>query len=69
MPTSDLPDTWMQIKQKGRSYEFVDTSYVADASLTRLKEQFPGAGDISFSPMSLRELFVSAVNNAENQGR
>ncbi len=62
----ELPESWIQMKRKGRSYEFVNTSYIEEASLTRLKERFPSAGDISFRPMSLRELFVSVVKNVEN---
>lgn len=64
-----LPEGWIQMKRKGRSYEFLDTNYLEGTSMVRLKERFPTACDISFSSMSLRELFVSVVKNREDQGR
>ncbi len=67
-PTGELPGDWAQIRKMGRNYEYVDTNYVEETSMNRLKEQFPNAGDIAFRPMSLRELFVSVVRNMEDPG-
>ena len=62
-----IPSSWIQLKRKGRSFEFVDTNYAGPRSEARLKEACPSAADIHYSPMSLRDLFVSIVSNAENQ--
>lgn len=67
-PAGELPEDWIQVGKKGRSYEFVDTNFDEASSTVLLKEKFPNADDITFRSMSLRELFISIVKNTEDSG-
>lgn len=64
-----LPESWIQLRRNGRSYEYLDTNYDSETSPAWLIERFPGAQDVRFGPLSLRELFVGLVNEAESRAR
>jgi len=56
---SNLPASWLAPEAAGRTIRFVESAF-SEADLgPRVHAAFPGALDISASPMSLRQIFIT----------
>jgi ABC-2 type transport system ATP-binding protein len=56
---SGLPATWLVAEAAGRTLRFVDSAY-SDADLgPKVRAALPAALDITVSPMSLRQIFIT----------
>jgi len=53
-----VPATWLQPAAAGRSATFVESAWDEGESVARIRAAIPGAGDVSATPMALREIFV-----------
>ena len=55
----NCPDDWLQPSAQAAVVRFVDTRFEETATAARVRVFFPEACDVSFSPMSLRDIFVA----------
>jgi ABC-2 type transport system ATP-binding protein len=55
----NCPDDWLQPSAQSAVVRFVDTRFDEAATAARVRVLFPEARDVSFSPMSLRDIFVA----------
>jgi ABC-2 type transport system ATP-binding protein len=53
------PPSWLVPETAGHSLRFVETRYESETSEAQIRSIFPGASQISASPMSLREVFLA----------
>ena len=53
------PASWLVPEIAGHALRFVETQYQPEASEAQIRAVFPGASQISASPMSLREVFLA----------
>ena len=58
-PVGNLPNTWINIEQGGRSIRYVDVAFDEDRQLALIRDHFPGALRHEARPLSLREIFVA----------
>jgi ABC-2 type transport system ATP-binding protein len=56
---SPPPPSWLVPEIAGHSLRFVESQYQLEASEAQIRSVFPGASQISASPMSLREIFLA----------
>jgi ABC-2 type transport system ATP-binding protein len=69
-PTAtDLPATWLQPEVSGAVIRFIDSDFRGEATALEVAEIFPTARDISFSPMSLRSIFLSIAKSGRGSER
>ena len=59
----ELPKTWLRPGISGAVIRFIDSDYKGERTAIELAEIFPTARDISFSPMSLRSIFLSVARS------
>ena len=54
-----LPETWLVTERAGQVFRFVDSGFRNGAGAESIQEIFPGIKDLTVSPMSLKEIFLS----------
>jgi ABC-2 type transport system ATP-binding protein len=52
------PASWLLAEAAGRTVLFVESQFVEDECGPRVRAAVPGAGEITVTPMSLREIFI-----------
>ena len=65
------PASWLLVEAAGRTVGFVESAFDEDACTARVREAIPGAGAITVTPMSLRDIFIvlaRVFRLAESQG-
>lgn len=60
---TDLPATWIRPEISGAVIRFIDSDFRGEHTAREMAEIFPTARDISFSPMSLRSIFLSIARS------
>ncbi|HKK17537.1 MAG TPA: ABC transporter ATP-binding protein, partial [Opitutales bacterium] len=63
VPAIEAAPDWMNLRAAGRSARFIDSKFEGEASLAKLREQFPAAQRVNQRSMSLREIFVELARN------
>lgn len=56
--TGRLPAGWLMPEQAGMTLRYIESAF-GDGSEALAREQLPGCRDVRFSPMSLREIFLT----------
>ncbi len=56
------PAAWLLPRAEGRVVRFVDSRYSNESSANTIGEFFPADAKVSFSPMSLRKIFLSLAS-------
>jgi ABC-2 type transport system ATP-binding protein len=66
-----LPETWMQVERSGSLVRFTHSEFATEEETrTRIEAFFPTAGEIAFTPMPLRSIFLAnARMNSTGRGR
>ena len=54
-----LPETWLLKEHVGQVFRFVDSGFRNGTGAESIQEIFPGIKDLTVSPMSLKEVFLS----------
>jgi ABC-2 type transport system ATP-binding protein len=67
-PAQPLPANWLNLKQAPGLVRFTDAAFDETRSLAQLQQHWPGARDISVSPLSLRSIFI-ALARSQSQER
>ncbi|MEI6668161.1 MAG: ABC transporter ATP-binding protein [Acidobacteriota bacterium] len=62
-----LPVSWLLPEISGRAIRFVDTAYAESDLGPRVRALFPLAVDISATPMSLRQIFITLARTFRGQ--
>jgi ABC-2 type transport system ATP-binding protein len=66
---AQVPSTWLQLEQAGRTIRFVDTRYAEGALLEKqIRQHLPEAVSHSVHAMSLREIFVALARAYRLEG-
>ena len=68
---SQPPASWLLAESSGRTVRFVESRFVESECGACVRNLIPGARDISVTPMSLREIFISLARIyrlADSQG-
>jgi ABC-2 type transport system ATP-binding protein len=59
-PDAQLPESWLEIERSQTHLKFRDSSFTTpEEAIARIRKKFPQASDISFQPLSLREIFLT----------
>jgi ABC-2 type transport system ATP-binding protein len=61
------PSTWLLPECADCVLHFIDSEYRGDATAVEVWARFPGARDISFEPMALREIFLALAKSGRAQ--
>jgi ABC-2 type transport system ATP-binding protein len=61
---ADWPEGWMQPDTSNAVLRFVDTRFDRERTTSEIRRLFGDVRDISFSPMSLRSIFVALAKDA-----
>jgi ABC-2 type transport system ATP-binding protein len=61
----NCPDDWLQPSAQAAVVRFVDTRFEETATAALVRALFPEARDVSFSPMSLRDIFVALAKASQ----
>ena len=60
-----LPLDWLDIQQSGRTLRFVMPDFDGERSPEKLRGVFPGLGDLTVRPMTLRAIFTALARSGE----
>jgi ABC-2 type transport system ATP-binding protein len=55
---ANVPETWMQLNSSAAVVRFVETRFDRDKTNQQIREVLGVAGNVTFSPMSLRSIFL-----------
>jgi ABC-2 type transport system ATP-binding protein len=58
-PPPNPPASWLQISASAAVVRFVETQFVEDRTRSEIKKMFSGVRDVTFTPMSLRSIFLA----------
>ena len=58
-----LPDSWLLAERAGQVLRFVDSGFQNGTGLESIQEICPAIRDLSVSPMSLKEIFLSLARS------
>jgi ABC-2 type transport system ATP-binding protein len=65
------PSSWLLVEASGRTVRFVESGFIDSECGARVRHAIPGTRDITVTPMSLREIFISLARIyrlADSQG-
>ncbi len=64
------PDNWKQLEQSGNLTTFTDNAFINEhATAAFIKSQCPQAKDITFTPMSLKEIYLTIARDFRKENR
>jgi ABC-2 type transport system ATP-binding protein len=61
---ADWPATWLRPESSTAVIRFTESRYDAERTIAEIRSRFPGARDISATPMPLRSIFVTVAKAA-----
>ena len=61
-----FPDSWMQVNASATVVRFVTKSFNAERTPTEIKSIFGDVRDVTFTPMSLRQIFLAMAKSRPN---
>jgi ABC-2 type transport system ATP-binding protein len=64
---ANIPATWLQPQAVGTVIRFTHTEAANGAAATELAQIFPNARDITFTPMTLRSIFLAIARSTSTQ--
>jgi ABC-2 type transport system ATP-binding protein len=67
-PPANLPVTWLQPEAVGSVVRFIDSRFDSESTPLELARLFPGASDISLTPMTLRAIFLAIAKSGRSHG-
>jgi ABC-2 type transport system ATP-binding protein len=59
VPPSNIPATWLQPASSGTTFQFIDSQFEQERTRAAIHSAFSNVRDITFTPMSLRAIFVA----------
>jgi len=59
----NLPASWLIPESSDRTVRLVESRYEANETPETLRRVFPGAGELTFAPMSLKEIFLTLAKS------
>jgi ABC-2 type transport system ATP-binding protein len=62
---ADWPASWLRPESSAAVIRFTDSRYDAERTVAEIRARFPGARDISATPMPLRSIFVTVAKAAQ----
>ena len=62
------PENWMQIEASAAVLRFIETRFDPERTRSRIRELFGTVRDITFSPMSLRSIFLALAKAGRDSG-
>jgi ABC-2 type transport system ATP-binding protein len=62
---ADWPASWLRPESSAAVIRFTDSRYDAERTIAEIRARFPGARDISATPMPLRSIFVTVAKSAQ----
>lgn len=66
---ASVPDGWMQMNSSAAVIKFVDSAFDEERSSAEVGRVFGTPRNVTFSPMSLREIFLVMAKNARRSAR
>jgi ABC-2 type transport system ATP-binding protein len=67
VPNPPLPASWLEVEHSGAHLSFKDSAFSsAEDAIARIRAIFPAATDISFEPLSLRDIFLVQARTSRN---
>jgi ABC-2 type transport system ATP-binding protein len=61
---ADWPATWLRPESSAAVIRFTESRYDAERTMAEIRERFPGARNVSATPMPLRSIFVTVAKTA-----
>ncbi len=61
------PAEWLGVSRGDHAVRFVDTAFDEGGTPARIRSLFPGATDITATPMSLRSIFVAHAKSSQTE--
>jgi ABC-2 type transport system ATP-binding protein len=62
-----LPASWMRLASSGAVVQFVESAFDQERTSTAIRAAFGQARDITFTPMSLRAIFLATARSSRQQ--
>jgi len=64
-PDSALPPSWLEVERSQSHCKFRDSSFCTpEQAIAQIRAAFPHASEISFEPLSLREIFLTQARTS-----
>lgn len=60
---SELPSTWLQLTASDSMIRFIDSAFEQEATSTQIAQCWSGVGRVTFSPMTLRTIFLAVAKS------
>jgi ABC-2 type transport system ATP-binding protein len=61
---SNLPRSWLQVSDSSRVVRFVETRFDSDRTNAEIRSAFSDVREVTFTPMSLRSIFLAVAKHA-----
>ena len=58
-PSANVPASWMDVKSSGSVVQFIESAFDQEKTKTAIQAAFGPARDVTFTPMTLREIFLA----------
>lgn len=63
----DLPPAWLQVTASGPVIRFIDSAFDQQISPAEIARRFGPARNVSFAPMTLRDIFLTVARNRKTE--
>jgi ABC-2 type transport system ATP-binding protein len=60
---AQLPATWLQPATSGTTFQFIDSQFDQERTRTAIHSAFGDTRDVTFTPMTLRAIFLAMAKS------
>jgi ABC-2 type transport system ATP-binding protein len=61
-----LPESWLQPAAVGSAFQFIESQFDGERTRTEIQSMFGPVRDVTYTPMTLRTIFVAMARNSRN---